>query len=183
LGHIVGAEGVKVDPAKTTAVDKWPIPNNISSLRSFLGLATYFRKFIENFSRHVAPLTNLTRKNEPYVWSPACQEAFDKFKYALTHAPVLALPDFNKPFDVIVDASIEGLVAVLMQEGRPLAYESRKLTRAEVNYITGAQELLAVLHALKVWRCYLEGPPYLRIITYWFISTLNQICLEGKHVG
>eukprot|EP00983_Pelagomonas_calceolata_P021408 670714-Pelagomonas_calceolata.AAC.1 len=96
LGHIVGADGIKVNPSKTAAVENRPVPLNLSYLRSFLGLATYFRKFIENFSWIVAPLANLTRKDVPYVWSLQCQEAFEKVKYALTHAPVLALPDFTK---------------------------------------------------------------------------------------
>jgi len=88
----------------------------MTSLRSFLGLATYYRKFIENFSRIVASLTNLTKQNAPYVWCARCQHAFDQVKHALTHAPVLALPDYEKPFEVITDASIEGVGAVLLQE-------------------------------------------------------------------
>ena len=105
-----------------------------------------------------APLTNLTKKDLPFSWNENCQKAFEQIKHALMHAPVLALPDFLLPFVVECDASIEGIGAVLMQNGRPLAYESRRLIPAEVNYTTGEQELLAVVHACKTWRCYLEGP-------------------------
>jgi hypothetical protein len=160
LGHVVGAEGVKVDPDKVAAVAQWQPPAHLTALRSFLGLAQYFRRFIEHFSRIATPLTNLTKKNVHYKWTEECQRAFDTIKEKLTNAPVLALPDFAKLFEVVCDASIEGIGAVLIQEGRPLAYESRKLTPAERNYGTGEQELLAVVHALKIWRCYLEGPTF-----------------------
>jgi len=160
LGHIVGAQGVKVDTDKISVVQKWQRPTHLSALRSFLGLAQYFRKFIKDFSAIATPLTDLTKKNQPYVWDENCEFAFERIKYKLTHAPVLALPDFNKPFEVICDASVEGIGAVLVQEGRPIAYESRKLQPAEVRYTTGEQELLAVVHALKTWRCYLEGPEF-----------------------
>ena len=160
LGHIVGANGVKVDTDKISVIQNWCQPTNLSALRSFLGLAQYFRKFIQDFSKIATPLTNLTKKETPFIWDEQCEKAFQHIKYSLTHAPVLALPDFNKSFEVITDASIEGIGAVLMQEGRPLAYESRKLLPAEVRYTTGEQELLAVVHALKTWRCYLEGPVF-----------------------
>ncbi|MGQ3285828.1 RNase H-like domain-containing protein [Bosea sp. (in: a-proteobacteria)] len=100
---------------------------------------------------------DLTKASVPFVWTPSCQAAFEGVKHSLTSAPVLALPDFTKPFELIADASLDGIGAVLQQEGRPLAYHSRKLSSAERNYTTGEQELLAVHDALQVWRCYLEG--------------------------
>ena len=161
LGHIVSAKGIAVDPKKVQVVKDWPRPTNTKELRSFLGLANYFRKFIQGYSKLVAPLTKLTQDGtnwkDPDIWSSACQDAFDAVKRCLTEAPVLAAPDFTKPFEVVCDASVSALGAVLLQEGRPVAFESKKLTSAEYNYSTTEQELLAVVHALTKWRCYLEG--------------------------
>ena len=157
LGHVADKDGLRVDPAKVEAVKAWQVPRDVKEVRSFLGLANYFRKFIQGYSTMVAPLTHLTRKDVAFEWSPDCHSAFEGVKHALTHAPVLATPDFTKPFVVIVDASGDGIGAVLEQDGHPLAYESRKFTPAERNYTVGEQELLAAVHAMKVWRCYLEG--------------------------
>jgi hypothetical protein len=122
-----------------------------------LGLCNYFKLFIQGYSTLVASLTNLTRHDSKYNWTVKCKEAFDKVKYALTHAPVLALPTFGEPFEVICDASIVGIGAILLQEGRLIAFESRKLSPAEKNYTTGEQELTAIVHALRIWHCYLKG--------------------------
>ena len=161
LGHIVSGDGIRVDPRKTRIVHDWPVPKNQKDVRSFLGLANYFRRFIQGFSKMVAPLRKLTCSTVTWDWSPICQSSFEDVKHALTHAPVLTHPDFTKPFVVVTDASGDakggGLGAVLMQEGKVIAYESRALIPAEVNYSTSEQELLAVVHALKLWRCYLEG--------------------------
>ena len=112
--------------------NNWKTPENVHEVRSFVGLATYFRRFILLFCRMAAPLTNLTKKDLPFSWNENCQKAFEQIKHALMHAPVLALPDFLLPFVVECDASFEGIGAVLMQNGRPLAYESRRLIPAEV---------------------------------------------------
>jgi hypothetical protein len=163
VGHIIGADGVRVDPKKTAVVDQWPKPADISNLRSFLGLANYFRKFIKNYSTMVAPLTSLTKKNRQITdWDDHCDKAFQAVKDSLTNAPVLASPDFNDrdAFQVHTDASIEGLGAALLQHGRPVAYMSRKLNAAERNYTTTEQECLAVIEALREWRCYLEGAEF-----------------------
>ena len=160
LGHIVSHEGIKVNPKKIEAVNAFPRPQTVSELRSFLGLANYFRKFIENYARIASPLTKQTGKNVHVDWTPECEAAFRALKHKLCNAPVLALPDPDKTFVIESDASIEGLGAVLLQDGRPVAYESRKLSSAERNYTTTEQELLAVFHALTVWRCYLEGAKY-----------------------
>lgn len=165
LGHIVSAEGIKVDPHKTAAITNWATPSSLSELRSFLGLATYFRKFIRGFARMAVPLHHMSKKGVPWAWTASCQRAFDEVKHALTNAPCLAFPDFSLPFEVHTDASLAGIGAVLYQNQRPIAFESRRLTPAEVNYPTGEQELLAVVHALTVWRCYLEGAPEFRVVT------------------
>ena len=162
LGHIVGQSGLRVDPAKNAVVKEWPVPTNITELRQFLGLANYFRKFIQGYSSLAAPLTstlaNLTSRSRPAFILNASQIAtFNVIKHALCTAPVLRPPDFSKPFEVISDASILGTGAVLMQDDHPIAYTSSKCIPAEINYTTGEQELLAVFKALTVWRCYLEG--------------------------
>lgn len=157
LGHIVGKDGIRPDPAKVSAVNEWKTPTDQTGVRSFLGLANYFRKFIQGYANLALPLTELTKKDHPFSWTPTCREAFDGIKEALSNAPVLASPDVTKPYEVISDASGFGLGAVLLQDGKPIAFESRKLTPAERNYTTTEQELLGVIHALNVWRCYLEG--------------------------
>ncbi|GIM11516.1 hypothetical protein Vretimale_14990, partial [Volvox reticuliferus] len=163
LGHIISQDGIKVDPAKTKAITDWPTPTNLTQLRSFLGLANYFRRFLEKYSVMAKPLTDLTKLNTPWAWSPLCEEAFNKIKQALVTAPVLTAPDYSDgapPFSIICDASCAGIGAVLLQGHRPIAYESRKLTPAEVNYTTTEQEMLSVIHALHTWRCYVEGIPF-----------------------
>lgn len=181
LGHIVSAEGVKVDPRKTAAVVEWPRPRSLTEVRSFLGLATYFRKFIRDFAKLAQPLHWLTRKKVPWMWEALQQNAFDAIKAALTEAPCLAFPDFEKPFEVHTDASLHGIGAVLLQDGRPIAFESRRLTPAEQNYPTGEQELLAVVHALKVWRCYLEGAHEFKVVTdHKAITYLDTVHLLSR---
>ena len=110
-------------------------------------------------------MTHLTIKDVKYIWTEQCPESFEGVKYALTHAHVLNLPIFGERFEVICDASLLGIGAVLLQKGRPIAFESCKLTPAEKNYTTGEQELTTVVHALRTWRCYLEGSECV-VITY-----------------
>ena len=167
LGHILGRDGLRVDPRKTAAVAAWPVPRDVSQLRSFLGMANYFRKFIDHSAQRTLVLTRLLRKDRigSWQWSPECQAAFEDIKHALTTAPVLALPDFSKPFDIICDACGFGLGAVLLQDGKPIAFESRQMLPAEQNYSVTEQELLACVHALKIWRCYLEGAAEFKLHT------------------
>lgn len=186
LGHIISKDGLKVDPKKTAAVTSWPVPKDVSHVRSFLGLANYFEKFIRNYAMMVTPLTDLTRKDRAWLWTPECQKAFEAVKAALSTAPVLSLPDFTKPFEMVCDASRFGLGAVLYQEGKPVAFESRKLSPAERNYTTSEQELLAVIHALRTWRCYLEGAMEFVVVTDHQPNTFlenNRHCLAGKLDG
>ena len=112
---------------------------------------------MQGYSKLVAPLTNLLRKDNHWTWSTACQQAFDGVKHALTNAPVLSLPDFSQPFEVVTDASGFGIGAVLQQHGRPIAFYSRKLKPTEQRYSVSQKELLAVYDAMRTWRCYLEG--------------------------
>ena len=159
LGHVISAEGVSVDPQKIEAVVNWKPPKNVSEVRSFLGLAGYYRKFVEGFSKIAAPLTKLTRKDVKYDWVDACQKSFDELKGRLTSAPVLALPNGRDGFVVYSDASRQGLGCVLMQNDRVIAYASRQLKKHEQNYPTHDLELAAIVFALKIWRHYLYGVP------------------------
>ncbi|WVZ49338.1 hypothetical protein U9M48_000706 [Paspalum notatum var. saurae] len=157
LGHILSEKGVAVDPSKVESVLNWKQPESVTEIRSFLGLAGYYRRFIKSFSKTAKPMTSLTKKNAKYMWSPNCEEAFQSLKRSLTTAPVLAQPDVTKPFDVYCDASGNGLGCVLMQEGRVVTYASRQLRKHEANYPTHDLELAVVVHALKIWRHYLLG--------------------------
>jgi hypothetical protein len=172
LGHIIGREGVAVDPDKISTIVKWPVPKSLQELQGFLGLGNYFRSFVPRYSTLVAPLTDLTRRVRAATfdwahWNPNGPEmqAFNLLKRMLTHAPVLALPDLNGEFEVHTDASVHGSGGVLMQHGRVNAFTSAKFSKAEYNYTTGEQEFLALIHALKQWRCYLEGAKQVTLVT------------------
>lgn len=179
LGHIVGKGGVRPDPAKVAAVQQWPVPADLHQLRQFLGLTNYFKRHIMGYSSLVLPLTNqLSTKSGSHavdLSSPACRSAFEAVKHALCTAPALGTPDFTKPFEVVCDASKFCLGGVLFQKGgKPISYETRKLLPAERNYHAGERELLAVVHCLKVWRCYLEGSDFTVVTDHnpltWFAT-------------
>jgi hypothetical protein len=155
LGHVLTAEGVAVDLTKIEAVKECEQPRNLTDIRSFLGLAGYYRRFIENFSKIAKPMTNLLKKTNEFEWTPECELSFHTLKQNLTTTPVLALPDIQKDFVVYYDASRQGLGCVLMQNGRVIAYASHQLKDHEQRYPTHDLELAAVVHALKIWRHYL----------------------------
>ena len=159
LGHVISAEGVYVDPQKIEAIMNCKPPTNVTKIRSFLGLAGYYQKFVEGFSKLVAPLTKLTRKEEKFVWSEACQQSFDELKRKLTSAPILTLPSGHDGYTVYCDASRQGLGYVLMQHENVIAYASRQLKKHEQNYPTHYLELAVVVFALRIWRHYLYGVP------------------------
>ncbi|XP_047173857.1 uncharacterized mitochondrial protein AtMg00860-like [Vigna umbellata] len=125
LGHVISAKGIFVDPTKVEAVLKWERPKTMLEIRSFMGLAGYCRRFFEGFSKIVGPLTQLPRKEQPFLWTDKCETSFEEMKKRLTSAPVLAITDTSKTFEVFCDASYHGLGCVLMQEKRPIAYASR----------------------------------------------------------
>ncbi|KAD6454275.1 hypothetical protein E3N88_08981 [Mikania micrantha] len=157
LGHVISPEGIMVDPAKVEAVMKWNHPKTPAEVRSFLGLAGYYRRFIQDFSKIATPLTKLTRKEVKYDWGSTQVQAFEELKRRLTEAPILALPDGNEDMVVYSDASYLGLGCVLMQRGKVIVYASRQLKTHEVNYPTHDLELAAVVFALKIWMHYLYG--------------------------
>ena len=161
LGHVIDKEGIRTDPEKTSAIVDWPAPRTVRQIRQFLGLASWYRRFIHNFATIAAPLTALTRKNARWKWGDPEQTAFDQLKRTLTTAPVLACPDFGRQFVLQTDASATGLGAVLTQyfpEGeRVIAYASRTLQPAERNYSATELECLAVLWGIRRMRDYVEG--------------------------
>lgn len=163
LGHRVGRDGLRVMPDKVEAVQKWPRPATRSEVRSFLGLAGYYRRFVAGFSRVAAPLHELTKTAEgtPFGWSDTAQSAFDALKRALQEAPVLALPDPDRQYVVDTDASDFATGAVLQQDfGRglqPIAFMSHKMSDAETRYPTHDKEMLAIINMLGEWRTYLQG--------------------------
>jgi hypothetical protein len=146
-----------VDPTKIKAVMEWKSPTSVTEVRSFLGLAGYYRRFVKDFSKIAKPMTKLLQKEVKYVWTPECESAFQELKTRLTTAPVLALPTDGEEYEVFSDASLNGLGCVLMQKGRVIAYASRQLKVHERNYPTHDLELAAVVFALKIWRHYLYG--------------------------
>ena len=157
LGHVISAEGISVDPQKIEAIVNWKPPTNVSEVRSFLGLAGYYRKFVEGFSKIATPLTNLLKKDQKFEWSDTCQHSFEELRQRLTTTPMLALSSGKDSYGVYSDASRKGLRCVLMQDGRVIAYASRQLKKHKQNYPTHDLELAAVVFALKIWRHYLYG--------------------------
>ena len=125
LGHVISGNGIAVDPSKVDAVLQWEAPRSVTEIRSFLGLAGYYRRFIEGFSKLALPLTQLTCKGKAFIWDIQCEESFNELKRRLTTSPILILPNPSEPFVVYCDASLIGLGGVLMQEGKVVAYASR----------------------------------------------------------
>jgi hypothetical protein len=125
LGHIINREGLAVDPKKVTTILDWKAPKDVRGIKSFIGIAGYYRRFVEGFSKIARPMTSLLAKKVEFKWTPTCQKSFETLKEKLTTTPMLILPNVHKPFSVYCDASYIGLGCVLMQEGRVVAYSSR----------------------------------------------------------
>ncbi|TYK11985.1 reverse transcriptase [Cucumis melo var. makuwa] len=155
LGHVVSAKGVSVDPQKVESIFNWERPTSATEVRNFLGLAGYYRRFIEDFSLLALPLTTLTRKNVKFEWLDKCEQSFQELKKRLVTTSILALPVTRKDYGIYCDASRQGLDCVLMQYGNGIDYASRQLKKHECNYLTHDLELAAVFLALKIWRHYL----------------------------
>ena len=171
LGYVFSSEGMKPDPQKISAVKEWNTPTDVSGLRSFLGLASYYRRYIQRFAGIAAPLHHLTSKGVAFHWDTACQSAFEELKVEPTKTPVLAFPDFSQaaaPFHLQTDASARGIGAVLKQDGHVIAYTSRVLSSEERNYSVIQRECLAVVYALKQFRHYLLGRNFILIMPHCY---------------
>jgi hypothetical protein len=161
LGHVISADGVAVQQHKVEAVGEWPRPQCVSDVRKFLGLTGYYRRFVAGHSEIAAPLSDLTCKDTPFAWGEKEETAFVQLKAALASAPVLVTPDNSKPYVLHTDASGYAVGASLSQMTdrglQPVAFMSKKMNSAQRNYSVHEWELLAVIEALKAWRCYLYG--------------------------
>ncbi|KAL8121324.1 hypothetical protein AgCh_018164 [Apium graveolens] len=157
LGHVISNKGVKVDTTKIEAIINWERPKTPTEVRSFMGLAGYYRRFVQDFSKVATPLTKLTRKNQKFEWDKKCEESFQELKNRLVSSPVLVLPDDQGNFVIYSDASYKGLGCVLMQHDKVIAYASRQLKPHEEKYPMHDLELAAIVFALKIWRHYFYG--------------------------
>ena len=180
LGHVIDREGIRTDPDKVSAVEGWPEPQTVKQIRQFLGMASWYRRFIENFSTIAEPLTRLTKKNARWKWGTEEYDAFNRLKNALVSAPVLACPDFSRRFFLQTDASTSGLGAVLTQfldDGgeRVIAYASRTLSGAEKNYSATELECLAVVWGIRRMRSYLEGYAFTVITDHQSLKWLQKL--------
>ncbi|XP_021321685.1 uncharacterized protein LOC110437539 [Sorghum bicolor] len=190
LGHVISEAGVAMDPAKVQAIHEWPVPRSARAVRSFLVLAGYYRKFVHNYGALAAPLTALTKK-DGLSWTADAAAAFDALKAAVTAAPVLAMPDFTKPFTVQCDASTSGFGAVLVLEGHPLAFFSRPVAPRHRALAAYERELIGLVHAVRHWRPYLWSRRFvvktdhysLKYLLDQRLATIPQHHWVGKLLG
>jgi hypothetical protein len=177
LGYVVTPQGIEVDQAKMEAIQGWPVPKTITQVQSFLGLAGFYSRFVKDFSTIAAPLNALTKKVVPFSWGTTQENAFTMLKDKLTHAPLLQLPNFNKTFELKSDASGIGLGGVLLQDGKPVAYFSEKLSGPVLNYSTYDKELYALVHTLETWQHYLWPKEF---VIHSDHESLKHIRSQGK---
>lgn len=162
LGFIVSPQGISMDPKKVSAVKEWKEPQNIKDIQKFLGFANFYRRFIKGYSRIISPMTELLPKDVEFKWGPRQQNAFDILKTCFTSGPVLCHYDPSKPCRLEADASdyvTAGILSQLDDQGilHPIAFFSKKMTPAEINYDIYDKEMLAIFNSFKHWRCFLEG--------------------------
>ncbi|HJS83264.1 MAG TPA: reverse transcriptase domain-containing protein, partial [Nitrososphaera sp.] len=187
LGHVVSSNGVYMEKKKMQDIQEWPSPKSVQEVRSFLGLAGFYRKFIKNFSKISSSLTELLKKDARFSWTEQHQRTFDELKLAVSTAPVLIIPDPKLPFVVGTDASGYAIGATLSQDQgkglQPVAFLSKKMLPAERNYPVHEQELLAVICALREWRHYLHGSRFKAITDHKSLKYLQtQPCLSARQV-
>jgi hypothetical protein len=189
LGHIISAQGVAMDSAKVQAIHNWLAPRSARTMRSFLGLTGYYRQFVHDYGKIAAPLTSLLK--EGFLCNDDAQVAFQALTAAVTSAPVLALPDFTKGFIVECDASTHGFGAVLLQDQHSIAYFSRPVAPGHRSLAAYERELIGQVHAVRHWRSYLWGRPYivrtdhysLKFLLDQCLATISQYHWVGKLLG
>jgi hypothetical protein len=174
LGHLISKEGVATDCVKVQAVSSWHVPQNVKELRSFLGLAGYYRKIVRHLCIISQPLTNLLKKNTLLVLTSDHDSAFVDLKEALVTAPVLALPNFARPFIIETDASDMGIGAVLMQDGHPLAFLSKALGPRSKGLSTYEKEFMAIVLPIQQWRPYLQLAEFYIHTDHKSLAQLNE---------
>ncbi len=178
LGHRITQESLKMDNHKVKAILDWEPLKSVLALRSFLGLASYYCKFIKNFVKIAAPLTNLLKKSSgTYKWDGACDEAFETLKGILVKVPVLKLSDFDKDFEIHSDASDFAIGGVLVQDGRPVAFESKTLSETEQRWPTHEKEMWAIIHCLKTWGHYVGSK---NVVVWTDVITLKDFAIQPK---
>jgi hypothetical protein len=156
LGHLVGKDGIRVDPKNIEAMQDWLHPKTLKRLHGFLGLTRYYHKFVKNYGKIAAPLTALLKKNS-FTWTPAATQYFQTLKMTMCTTQVLALPNFTKTFVLECDASGKGIIIFLMQEGQPLAFTNKKMSERNLGNPIYEKEMLAILHVVELWHHYLLG--------------------------
>jgi hypothetical protein len=179
LGHLVGKDGVRVDPKKIEAMQDWPHPKTLKILRGFLGLTGYYRKFVKNYGKIAAPLMALLKKNS-FNWTPAAAQAFQTLKMAMCTTLVLALPDFTKTFVLECEASGKGIGTVLMQAGRPLAFTIKQLSEKNLGKPIYEKEMLTILHAVELWRPYLLGQRFQIKTDHQSLKYFLEQCISSQ---
>lgn len=181
LGFVINKHGIQADPTKIEAITSWPVPNSLTKVRSFLRLASFYRRFIRIFSIFMTPNSECTKKGA-FVWTKEAQQAFTHIKTLMCTAPILKLLDFAKPFEVECDASGKGIGVVLTQEGRPVAYFSEKLSGSRLNYCTYDKEFYAIVKALTNWSHYLKLQPFVLHSDHESLRIINgQARLNPRH--
>ena len=165
LGHIISENGISTDPEKLKQIQEWPRPRTQNDVRSLLGYATYYRKFIKGFAHLTDPLNKLLQKDHPFQWKETCEQAFNSLKTAFCEIVTLKFPNFSRPFIVGTEASDVGIGAVLSQlkevnMEQPVGYYSRSLSKLERKYAVTRKEMLALVKAFRHFRCYLLGKKF-----------------------
>jgi len=160
LGHIMGQGHIRMEPSRVKAIEAWAESKNVHDMRVFLGMTNYQRKFVEGYYKVTLSLTDLLKKDKQWNWMEKCRMEFEELKKRMVSAPMLKLPDFERPFEVHTDALNFVIGGVLMQDGNPVAYESVKLQDREQSYPIHEKEMTAIIQCLQVWRHYLIGKPF-----------------------